>query len=204
MIPNTVYTFNGDTFTFQEAAGPVTMSFTITGAYTGPELSLYLQTQMIAQSLATGNTYTYTVLYDVPTGKLSFTETHNFSILAATVTFPFYRLGFNAVNVGPALSITSPNVCNLQPPKICLLELGNLTVAEKVQQTIHGDLGHFIIPMSTNSFDIADFYEKSEFDNVVSTSPSDNLNVIRFRLYEPEGHTDLAIQNDWIAVFRLE
>ena len=206
-IPNTVYTFNGETFTWEETVGPVTLSFTLTGSFTATSLALYLQTQMIAASLATGNSYTYLVTHDTNIGKLTFAETSGpatFSILGSTAGFPIYKLGFNAADTTVATSVVTPNILNLQPPKGCVIELSGLSNAKKILHSSGGDLGHFFVPMTSDSFGIVDYFQRSSFANEVKLSKNEILSTFNYRLLDPETRLELAIQSNWMIVVLME
>ena len=205
MIPNTAYTFNGDTFTFKEVAA--TLTFTLTGSFTATALALYLQLQMIAESLAHGAGQTYTVTYNATTGKITFQDTSgvpaNFQIMASTFSKSLaYKLGFNVADTVAATSTTTPNILNLQPPKGCLLELDGLSMSRKIQHTSGGQLGHFFIPVTVDSFAIMDYYHKSMFENEIEVL--DEFNNIYYKLIDPETREALKIQSDWIAVLRIQ
>jgi hypothetical protein len=203
-IPNTTYVFNGDTFSFTEMIGPHHLSFTLTGSFTANSLALYLQQQMIAQSLASGHGFTYQVIYDAITGKMTFTETtpEGFRINAGSFSPSLaYKLGFNVADTIPNTTVTTPNILNLQPPKGCLIEFGGLSIAKKVLLSKDGRVGHFFVPLVGDSFAIADYYHKSMFENFVEFS--DNVKFIKYRLLDAETRGPLLLQSDWIIVLNI-
>jgi hypothetical protein len=205
MIPNTAYTFSADAFVFKEAVA--TLTFTLTGSFTATSLALYLQQQMTAASLAGGAHQTYTVTYNANTAKMTYADTSgvpaNFQILASGYSTALaYKLGFNVANTTAATSVTTPNILNLQPPKGCLLELEGLSMTKKIQHSKAGPLGHFFIPVTTDSFAIMDYYHRSMFDNIINIA--DEYNHIYYRLIDPETRQSLQIQSDWMAVLRIE
>jgi hypothetical protein len=200
-IPNTVYTFNGDVFTFEEGGGGA-KSIALTGAYTGVALAAYLSTWMTANSTA-GDTYT--VIYNTTTGKFEFSNAvptaHSLTIATANLG---ERMGF-AVGVDAlANTHTSTFVCNLSPPKLCLFRFHDLQQATEIQHSTAGLLGHFVVPMISDSFGHVDYFANSEFPNSVKLAPNESLSLINYSLYEPVGRTLLALQNDWQIVLKVE
>jgi len=197
VMPNTVYTFNGDVFTFEEAAGGP-KSTTLTGSYTGVALATYLTTWMTANSTALT---AYSVTYNVTTGKFEFVSVTAHTITVASANLGV-RLGFAVGTTASTATHTSTNVCNLSPPKICLLQFDQLQMDKKVEQSTAGPLGHFIIPMTGDSFSHIDYFSKSEFTNKIKNK--DPLQHIQYSLYEPEGRQLLQLQNDWSLVLEVK
>lgn len=208
MIPNTAYTFNAEVFTFKEDVSPMpaTMTIPLTGSFTATSLATYLTVQMTAKSLTHGYRKTYSVTYDQNTAKMTFSDISvvpaNFQVLASGFSTALaYKLGFNVADTVAATSTTTPNILNLQPPKGCLIELEGLTMAKKIEQSDAGPLGHFFIPLTTDSFAITDYYHKSMFESEVQVH--ETLSHVSYRLLNPETRALLQIQSDWIVVLRI-
>lgn len=204
MIPNTAYTFTAETFTFKEVVA--TLNITLTGSFTATSLATYLTTQMTQESADHGASQTYSVLYNQNTAKMTFSDVSGvpalFQIMAGSFSNALaYKLGFNVANTVAATSVTTPNILNLQPPKGCLIELDGLTMAKKIHHSSVGPLGHFFIPLTTDSFAITDYYHKSMFENEVQAH--EEFGHINYRLLNPETRTLLQIQSDWIVVLRI-
>lgn len=212
VIPNTAYVLNGVTFTWVESVGPTTLSFTITGSYTANSLALYLQARMTAVSLASGNAWTYTVIYDSDTGKMTYSETSGpsaFLIKASLSTFPAYRLGFSTTSTGvdtaSAASITTPYILDLSAPKYAIFTLSGVT---KEGQVITGGdreiAGHFVLPMGNHSFDLADYFQKSMYDSWVRITKSEVITYFQYRIFDAETKVLMPLQSNWTIQLRAE
>jgi hypothetical protein len=211
VIPNTAYTLNGVTFTWTELTGPTTLSFTITGSYTATALALYLQQQMIAVSLASGNTWTYVVTYNVSTGKMLFRETtpNSFKIDANAAGFPVYRFGFGTTSTGAATayaaSITSPYILDLSPPKYAIVTLSGVTQGGQVITGGDREIsGHFVLPMGTNSFELSDYFQKSMYDSWVRITKNEPLVYFHYHIFDAETKVLMPLQSNWSIQLRAE
>ena len=201
MMSNTVYTFS-DVFQFEEAAGgPKTV--TLTGAYTGIALATYLTTWMTANSTAAA---AYDVQYNTTTGKFEVTTTpgtaHTITVATSNLA---KRLGLAVGTTASTATHTSTTVADLSPPKGCIMEVVGLKKGQTIMCSSGGLLGHFFIPMTADSYGIVDYFEKSNFKQLIDLSEDGRpMKVFKYKLYDVDTRDVLLLQTDWQIVLGVE
>ena len=184
-VPLTYYVFNTntDTFTVIEDTGSLTVSVTIpNGNYDASTFVSTLKTLLDAESLASGNTLTYTVTDSDITRKITVAATGGFAISVATSSA---LTGFSAVQTG-ASTYEATDVYNMVGPKNLYLRsnIANFLSRDSIVEnssTYNNVLTQF--PTNGNTGDI----NYVSYDNTLFLKTQFDLSDIEFYFTDVDG-----------------
>lgn len=169
-VPFTYYIINStnNTFTVIEDTGTSTVSVTIpVGNYTTSTFESSLKALLEAESIASGNSLTYTVAKSSLTEKITISATGNFLV---SLTASSYITGFIVATAGGVATHTADNVINLTGPRNLYLR-SNLADFLQRDSIIKDNLNFnnvlTQIPITVNSGDInTKDYDDTDFLNI--------------------------------------
>jgi hypothetical protein len=204
-IPNTAYVFENALFVFEEIAGGGPINVIITGSYSATELATHLQIRLTASTL---HAYTYTVVYDINTGLMTFTETggNAWAVRASAMNARRrYQMGFNATDVlSVAGVVVTPNIVDVSPCKYCLLTFFSTNVGGHVHTSGDDACGHFLIPLGKASFSMCEHYQESQYHSWMRIVKGQSVGVLSYRLIDAETRAPLNLQANWCLHFRCD
>ena len=190
VVPVTFYNINStnQAFSVIETTGTLTVDVTITsGNYNSTTFSTELKTILDAESLANGNTLTYTVSISTITGKLTISATGDFLV---SLTSSSKITGFREATT-TASSATGDSVINLSGPRNIYLRSNLADVLQRdsvIKDNLNFNNVLKQIPITANSGQIiaVSFPETEFFDIMTDVSDvnfyytDSDCNVIEF------------------------
>lgn len=190
-IPNSQWLINStnNNLKFTEASTILNAIIPI-GSYT---ISQFVT--VLATSINSASTHTYSVTYSTTTGQLTITSTVNFTLLLGTYpTSLAYIMGFAQNNYSStSLSLTSPNPVNLSPPLYLHVSFPNIGIPNCIIAGKQPFGGTFPIPQTGNSFSISNYSEECCYRLHSTIS---NLSQIQVLVRNSDG-TPAGINVDW-------